>query len=161
MARSRRSKVAAILADLSLGAKEIKIPLRDQSQDSALASLLLSYVDEPEALLNEVYRVLRPGARIVVSSVLKDADLSRIYVESLEDPEHRASAMLGVQSDWRAQQDFLNDASRIIDFEEFGVFRFYDVEELCDMVRSAGFKDLRYELSFGDPPQAIVVSGTR
>ena len=55
----------------------------------------------------------------------------------------------------------MNDASRIIDLEEFGAFRFWDVDELKALVESAGFKDIETTLSLGEPPQAVIVRARR
>ncbi|MGH0036449.1 MAG: class I SAM-dependent methyltransferase [Myxococcota bacterium] len=150
-------------ANLDVEATAHRIPLLDESQDVALASLLISYLREPVPFLREVCRILRPGGRVVVSSVVKDADLSGIYLGALG-----AEGVIGAtDASWSPErarsirQDFLNDASRIIDLEEFGVFRFYDAVELQAILGEAGFSSVRAIHTFGDPAQAVVASGVR
>jgi len=58
-------------------------------------------------------------------------------------------------------QNFLNDASRLLEFEERGRFRFWDTAALQDFVAKAGFSEVSTQFSFGDPPQAIVVTAQR
>ena len=56
---------------------------------------------------------------------------------------------------------FLNDASRILDLEEDGTFRFWDLDELSELVRSTGFTIERSFHALGDPPQAAVLVAYR
>jgi hypothetical protein len=45
--------------------------------------------------------------------------------------------------------------------EEDGLFRFWEPQELADLVSVAGFVNVTQELALGQPPQAVVVAGTR
>lgn len=150
-----------IVADLDNAKRSARVPFADSAFDLALLSLLVSYVEDAESLLGEVRRVLRPGGRVVVSSIMKDADLSKIYIDSLDDLAlgHSLQWASGERELRSLRQDFLNDASRILDFEEFGVFRFYEPEQLSDLLERAGFTDVEVHLSFGEPPQAAVAVG--
>jgi len=56
---------------------------------------------------------------------------------------------------------FLNDAARILDFEEEGTFRFWDLEELEELTRRAGFVVEEARYAFGEPPQAAMVVARR
>lgn len=138
------------------------IPALSGSYDAAVASLLLSYLKRPADLVGEAFRVLRPGGRFVASTLRKDADFSRIYVEELN--EARARAIFGdeiADSLDELAHSFMNDAARLLDLEERGWFRFWDPEELCVLLKRVGFRQVRAARSFGDPPQAIIVSGRR
>jgi ubiquinone/menaquinone biosynthesis C-methylase UbiE len=158
-------EVRPIRADLAVNAGGCMVPLADASVDAAIASLLISYLPEPEALIREAFRVLRPGGRFVVSSLRRDADTSRLYIRGVEELKAgRGRELLGDQTPERvaeASRSFLNDAARLLDLEEEGVFRFYDEDELVEIVRAAGFRQVIAEPSFGDPGQAVVVSATR
>ena len=50
------------------------LPLADGSCDAALAVLVLSYVEDPAAVLREAARILRPGGRLVVVEAARHAD---------------------------------------------------------------------------------------
>jgi len=157
--------VSYTLCDLDLRHEAQRLPVRSGSYDAAIGSLVLSYLENPLLLLREMYRILRPGGRLVVSSMCRDADISKLYVESLAElQEGQSQALLpgldrgGLET---AARSFLNDAARILDLEESGAFRFWDAEELEALVAEAGFRAIVSDRGFGDPPQAVVVSARR
>jgi len=165
LVEGRRGLVHCVVCDLATSSTLPAIPLRYGIYDSILASLLLSYVSDPLQLLREMRRLLKPAGRVVVSSLRKDADISKLFLQV-------ASELLSLEAnDPLAQQakenlatslrEFLNDASRLLDLEELGLFHFWDEAELAALLRSAGFDEVETTLAFGTPPQAIVVSGRR
>jgi len=137
----------------------------EERYDAALLSLVLSYVQDPLELLRSVSRAMRPGARIVVSTLQRDADISRLYLESLDEMRAgRARDVLGVEAEIvldESQRTFLNDMARVLDLEEQGIFRFSDAPELVALVREAGFDHIKTSMAFGDPPQAVVVTAQK
>jgi ubiquinone/menaquinone biosynthesis C-methylase UbiE/pimeloyl-ACP methyl ester carboxylesterase len=154
-----------LAADLNLVHRQQTIPLASASFDRAIASLLISYLERPELFLEEVFRILRPGGRLVVSSLCRDADISRLYVECFAEhqigwterdlPELR-EAELGTLA-----RNFLNDAARILELEELGAFCFWDPGELAELVAKAGFVEIVTSSALGVPPQAVVVSAAK
>jgi ubiquinone/menaquinone biosynthesis C-methylase UbiE len=112
--------------------------------------------------MRDALRVLKPGGRVVVSTLKRDADLSLIWAEnekalrggSADDPEAVAELDESLRS-------FFNDASRLMLLEEDGLFSFWEPQELVALVRQAGFSDVKHELALGEPPQAVIVSGIR
>lgn len=157
-------RVGMVLADLGVGGR-LFLPLKTEGYDAVLAGLLLTYLPDPEAFLAEVFRVLRPGGRLVVSGIRPDADVSKLYLDSMEElPRERLAELFGermASSAPELRRTFLSDASRILDLEEFGYFRFWDAEDLARMVSEAGFCHLKTTEVFGDPPQAILVQASR
>ncbi|MBW2231002.1 MAG: methyltransferase domain-containing protein [Deltaproteobacteria bacterium] len=152
-------------ADLDLRESGQRIPVAAAGVDRVLASLLLGYLEHPDRVLAEIYRILRPGGRVVISTLCRDADISRLYAESYAElqvgyaghdlPELRR-ADLG-----RIARNFLNDAARILELEEEGAFHFWDPEELHALVSDAGFVEIETGRALGTPPQAVVLSATR
>jgi ubiquinone/menaquinone biosynthesis C-methylase UbiE len=142
-----------------------RIPLLAGVADAVIASLLISYLPNVEDLLSEAIELLRPGGRLVLSSLRRDADISRIYVDGISElPPDRVREHFGetaVEDFDRLQRQFLNDAARLIDFEEAGHFRFWDADELERAVTKAGFVDVCSKAVFGEPPQAVVVGARR
>jgi ubiquinone/menaquinone biosynthesis C-methylase UbiE len=160
----RSFAVNRIAADLDLSCGFV--PLQSRSADAALASLVISYLADPEALLRDVCRVLVPNGRLVLSSMRKDADISGIYAEGVAElqasPSDEIDAAIGDRNSLELlQREFLNSASKLIDLEESGRFRFFDDHELNDLLQSAGFVDVEISRAFGDPPQALVASCRR
>ncbi len=143
----------------------LSVPARAQSYDAVLASLLLGYVGDPVELLHEIRRILRRGGRLVLSNMRRDGDISNIFQEGLTELR---------QGLWRerlgdegsevldaAARNLLNEGARLLELEESGTFRFWDPDELASMVRGAGFRRVRTSLSYGEPPQIVVVSAER
>ena len=157
--------VQCIACDLGAPRVRASIPMRDNTYDAVLASLLLSYVPDPEQLLREIRRVLRPGGRVVVSSLRKDADISKIFLEGYSELQTTGgtapSMRLAADHLAVSAREFLNDASRLLDLEESGLFHFWDEAELAALVEAAGFEKVEATSAFGTPPQAIVVSARR
>jgi ubiquinone/menaquinone biosynthesis C-methylase UbiE len=144
---------------------EIGVPFASRAFDRLICSLVVSYVEDAARLVTEAFRVLRPGGVLVLSSPKRDADLSSLYQETMEDllPEDLES-MAGYDravSFEDVQRNYLNEAARLLDFEELGQFRFRDADELEDLVSAAGFVDVETSLSLGSPPQAVVVRAVR
>ena len=133
--------------------------------DAALLSLVLSYMRAPETLLDAVFRSLLPGGRIVVSSLKRDADISRLYIEGVDElRQGRVRDALGPEAEQQLDasvRSFLNDMARVLDLEEQGVFRFLDPAEVKEMMSVAGFRNLSHDFAFGDPPQAVVIAGIK
>jgi ubiquinone/menaquinone biosynthesis C-methylase UbiE/pimeloyl-ACP methyl ester carboxylesterase len=159
------TELSWLAADLDVVATSLEVPLRDATFDAVLASLLLSYLERPDCVLSEIFRILRPGGRVVVSSLLKDADISRLYVESVTELQLSDSAQqlpeLGDISLGSVARNFLNDASKILDLEAEGSFVFWEPSQLCELLESAGFVGIESRISFGNPGQAVVVGGYR
>jgi len=133
--------------------------------DAVLASLVISYVSDPILLLTQIHAALRPGGRLVLSTLRRDADISRLHIDGLSElraglarQEFGESAAEAIDEMARG---FLNDAARILDFEEEGTFRFWDLEELEELTRRAGFVVEEARYAFGEPPQAAMVVARR
>jgi ubiquinone/menaquinone biosynthesis C-methylase UbiE len=159
------SSVQYLVADLDVPEGFLRIPLRSASCDRVMASLVLSYVKRPFELLREIHRVLRPGARLVISAMQKDADISKIYMEGLDElrsglglAKFRAE---GAEQLAKSARTFLNDAARLLDLEEQGAFQFWESDELAALVRGAGFSNISVCPAFGAPPQAVIVAADR
>lgn len=153
-----------VVADIDVS-RHLCLPLSSSLYDAVLASLVISYLQNPASFLAEVFRVLKPGGRLVVSTLRPDPDISRLFVDGLSELRARgARSSFQLESDHEFDslaRDFLNDASRILDFEEDGHFRFWDTDEFVDLVVSAGFERVSTSRGLGDPPQAVLVSACR
>jgi ubiquinone/menaquinone biosynthesis C-methylase UbiE len=141
------------------------LPIKTGGLDAVCASLVLNYVANPKELLGEIFRVLRPGGRLVASCVRRDADISRICVNTVAELRSgRARDALGPEGEGRlarALKGFINDAGKLLDLEERGVFQFWDQEEFLELARSVGFVNLAAKSAYGSPPQALVLTARR
>jgi ubiquinone/menaquinone biosynthesis C-methylase UbiE len=143
----------------------LSVPARAESYDAVLASLLLGYVSDPVELLREMRRILRPGGRLVLSNMRRDGDISNIFQEGLTElRQGLGRERLGDEGSEvldAAARNLLNEGARLLELEESGAFRFWDPDELARMVRRAGFRKVKTTLSYGVPPQIVVVSAER
>ena len=154
-----------VASDLDIVEGQLGIPVASSSFDGVVASLFLSYIERPVTLLRDAFRLLRPGGRMVVSSLIKDADISRLFEESLSelrvgDARDRLPEMQDYPLDSIAR-NFLNDAARILDLEADGAFIFWEPAELVELLESAGFVEVDYTTTFGYPGQAVVLSARK
>jgi ubiquinone/menaquinone biosynthesis C-methylase UbiE/pimeloyl-ACP methyl ester carboxylesterase len=154
-----------VVADLNLNSSFCSIPLAKGLADRVIASLLLNYLSDPEHFLAEVFSLLRPEGRIVLSVLRQDADTSKICVDGVAELRTgQGLASFGKLRESkvdRALGGFINDAARLLDLEEQGVFRFWDKDELEAAVAAAGFIETATVSEFGDPPQAWVLTAVR
>jgi ubiquinone/menaquinone biosynthesis C-methylase UbiE len=161
----RAFQVFYVDADLDLLHDEQRIPIKSNSFDAVVGSFLLSYLENPILVLMEIYRLLRPGGRLVISSLCRDADISKLYVESVAELSLKTDDV-GLPGFDRsklpnAARNFLNDAAKILDLEDAGAFRFWDPSDLGNLVIDAGFSEVTKDSSLGVPPQASVVSARK
>lgn len=94
------------------------LPFPDNQFDRIVSNLVLGYVQNPLAALKELYRVLAPEGRMVISNLKPNGDFSGIYqnlVSSAALPHQRKEA-----------RDLLNNYGKIRQAEKEGQFCFYD-----------------------------------
>ncbi len=145
------------------------LPFDDASFDAVALSLVLSYVSHPEDSLFEIRRVLRPKGVLVLSSMIRDSDSSRLYLDLIDVLERAPSDLLGDVPDLESRRQgllsacrrFIDHAAELYRVEEEGLFRFYGEVELRHAVACRGFEDIKVERAFGSPPQAIVLTCVR
>ena len=58
---------------------------RKPAFDAVLASLVISYVAEPKVLLERIRLAFKPRGRLVISTLRRDADISRLHVDGLAE----------------------------------------------------------------------------
>jgi ubiquinone/menaquinone biosynthesis C-methylase UbiE len=154
-------EVSFVEANLDAGNGIASFPVATGSFDGAVASLMLSYVSRPIVALREMHRILRPGARLVVSSLRQDADMSKLFIDGLAELRTRGATLVPDDHLDRAARNYMNQASRLLDLEESGVFRFWNSSELASLISRAGFEVIATQESFGSPPQAVVITAIR
>jgi len=123
----------------------------DDCFDKIVCSLLLSYLKKPEKLLQHLHRVLRPGGRIVISSMKPFCDLSAIYRGFIEQKATRGEI--------ESARELLRAAGAIKVREEQGYYEFFSAEQLTAMLEGSGFRQVQCFASLGN--QANVVAGIK
>jgi len=108
-----------IACDYAIGTGE-RIPFCDNSFDAVSSLLVFSYIKDPETMLNEVYRVLKPGGKIAICTLGKKL-LTR-----------------GIPAIYQISEKMNVNHVVMKDFGE----RYYDREEMDDLFTHAGFSDI-------------------
>jgi ubiquinone/menaquinone biosynthesis C-methylase UbiE/alpha-beta hydrolase superfamily lysophospholipase len=106
------------------------LPFPDNQFDRIVSNLVLGYVHDPLAMLKELYRVLAPNGRMVLSNLKPNGDFSGIY-QSLV-----SSAALSTQRE--EARDLLNNYGKIRQAEKEGQFCFFDRRQWESIVATLG-----------------------
>jgi SAM-dependent methyltransferase/alpha-beta hydrolase superfamily lysophospholipase len=127
------------------------VHIADNCFDKVVCSLLLSYLKSPERLLKQLHRVIRPGGRIVISSMKPFCDLSSIYRDFVEQK--------AATTDIESARELLRAAGAIKVKQEQGYYAFFSSEELSELLVKAGFNPPQCFTSLGN--QACVAFATK
>lgn len=96
------------------------LPFRDGTFDALASLLAFSYVPDPEAMLEESYRVLKPGGRIAICT------LSRTVFTSIVPLVYQVGEKVGLKK------------VGVGDFSE----RYYTNREIAGLLEEAGFAEI-------------------
>ncbi len=125
-----------------------RIPLADGSVDKLCCSLVLSYLQDPLATLQELVRVLKPGGRIVVTSLKPYADLSEIYRNFVSQAQN--------EQDILEARKLLSSAGQIKQKEGEGHYQFFSERELMALMIAVGLERVKIHRSFGNQANVAV-----
>jgi SAM-dependent methyltransferase len=110
--------------------------------DIVIASLFVSYYPEPETIVSQIFRVLRPGGRLVMSNPVPRPHFAKVFWRSgWAVIRHLLSAL-----------QLLKYAARIERFGKIGVFHFFNQNQTRDLLLRVGFdaRSVSIVLSFAD-----------
>ena len=97
------------------------LPFEDNQFDRIISNLVLGYIPDPQAVLHELFRVLAPGGRMVISNLKPNGDFSEIYQNLV--------AYAGSNNQKTEARELLNNYGKIRQAEKEGQFRFFDQTE--------------------------------
>jgi len=122
--------------------KKLWLPFQDNYFDKICCSLFLSYVKNPQFILAKLFRVLKPGGRIVATSLKPYCDLSQIYRNFVDQTES--------DQEIEDARDLLRAAGRIKEKEYQGHYHFFSEKELISLLTKAKGKAIRVYRSFAN-----------
>ena len=156
------SKLKFNALDFGNSSLDFKIPFEDNKFDRILSSLVLSYLKNPDVTFSEFVRCLKPGGRIVISTMKPDTDMSIIFTnlikkieQSNEYSKHKKDDIL---ESIRAQA---NRVAFLLTLVEECQFRFFSKEEILGFAEENNLKDVTITESYGTPSQAFILSGVK
>lgn len=130
---------------------ETILPFKENTFDKVCCNLVISYIRTPEETVREMVRLLKPGGRIVVTSLKPFADLSQVY-------RNFVKVAKGTEDITKAQK-LLSNAGRIRAKEAQGIYQFFSEEALTDLLKQASVCEVETYRSLGN--QANVVVGVK
>jgi ubiquinone/menaquinone biosynthesis C-methylase UbiE len=104
------------------------LPFADNQFDRIVSNLVLGYVADPQKVLRELFRVLAPGGRMVISNLKPNGDFSGIYQNLVS---HAGQIDQKVEA-----RELLNNYGKIRQAEKEGQFRFFDQTEWRNILDS-------------------------
>lgn len=126
------------------------LPLADGSVAKICSSLVVSYLENPALLFEEIYRLLRPGGVAIVSSMKPGCDMTVLYHDSIEQNYSEEND--------REARVLLSAAGEIKLKQEAGTYQFYEKLELERLAFDAGFSEIKSYRSFGGQANVVRVS---
>lgn len=141
-----RPKYRYLLSDL-----QNPLPFASGSFTKICCSLVLSYLDDPLEVLRKLMHLLRPGGRIVVSSLKPHNDLSLIYRNFVD--------VSNSDEEIKEARKLLSNAGRIRQKEGEGRYQFFSKMELMAMLATVRARAIEGRMSFGN--QSCVAGGEK
>jgi len=126
------------------------LPFKDRYFNKTCSSLVLSYVAEPILAAKELFRTLKHGGKIVISSLKPYADLSEVYRNFITIAKSEKEVLEG--------RKLLSEIGRIRQKEGMGHYRFFNEREIKFILLAAGGKKVRVFKSLGDQVNVAVAS---
>jgi SAM-dependent methyltransferase len=143
---------------------ELNMNFRPNYFNKIVASLFISYLYNPDDIIYEFYRILKPGGRLLVSSMKPDSDISLIFTNYIYKVKNFDLGNTGIKDQEMNLTDaraMLNEAASLFELEEDGYFKFYSDTELVSMFENAGFINIKVTSSMGKPAQAVIITGEK
>lgn len=126
-----------VIANLEEG-----LPFRSELFNKVCCNLVLSYLESPEQTMLELVRVLRPGGKLIVSSLKPYCDLSLIY--------HNYVLQTQTALEREDAKCLLSNTGQIRRKEREGHYHFYDQDELAEMFTKSGLHSVQVIRTLGN-----------
>jgi ubiquinone/menaquinone biosynthesis C-methylase UbiE len=150
--------------DFSKNGLEMNLNFKANYFDKIVASLFISYLYNPDDIIYDFYRMLKPGGRLLVSSMKPDSDISLIftdYINKVQKFDLADTEIKDQEMNLTAARAMLNEAASLFELEEDGYFKFYSDKELVSMLENAGFENITVTSSLGKPEQVVIITGEK
>nr|MDA3789887.1 class I SAM-dependent methyltransferase [Desulfobacula sp.] len=137
---------------------QTKINCPSDSFDRIGASLVIPYLFDPESIIKEFYRILDNEGVLVLSSLKPNAESSKAYFDEAQAIAKRDDLNENVRERLLdSLREFGAFLSRLIELEDEGRFHFFPVDELINLIKKAGFSNIHFIESLGNPPSAVII----
>ncbi len=132
------------------GRSRVRLGFADNSVSRICGSLLISYLKDPVAVLEEFRRILVPGGVAVLSSMKPNSDLTVLY--------HGFVVGEGAAEEASEHAEKLLTAAGGIKLKEHsGIYTFFSEEEMLEVAQQAGFVKCELCRSLGNQANILRV----
>ncbi len=128
------------------------LPFKDGSFDRIMSNLVIGYLRDPAATIRELFRVLAPGGKMVLTNLKPCSDLTQIYRNFVD----RTTAKTAIHE----AREVLNNSSHIRQGESEGAFQFYSQDEFHQVLQACGADNPRVFPTFGNQAYIGIVEKT-
>ncbi|GEM_PF-550492 len=126
------------------------LPYASDSYDKICCNLVISYLKNPDHSIRELFRVLKPGGVIAISTLKPYADLSEIYRHFISQAES--------EQDLVEARKLLSSAGQIKRREGEGHYYFFSEKELKTLMVGVGAQEVKTFRSFGNQANVVVAA---
>lgn len=126
-----------------------RLPFADGEFNKLVSNLVISYVRDPLFTIKEMFRVVKPGGFLVITTLKSYADTSEIY----------RNYVLGNEDQSRIEETrrLLINAGKIKEKETEGQFTFFSEEELLGLAKQANAADVQVVRCFANQANALII----
>ena len=125
------------------------LPFADNQFDRIVSNLVLGYLSDPQEVLRELFRVLAPGGRMVLSNLKPNGDFSGIYQNLVN---HTSESKQKIEA-----RNLLHNYGKIRQAEKEGQFRFFDKSEWMQCLDSIGARYTAVYPTFANQAYLIIL----
>ncbi len=115
-----------------LEANAESLPFRDGSFDGVVANNVIFYVENPEKMTAEAYRVLKSGGIFTISGPKQNPDIHKLLDDIVEEFKQK-----GIYQMFREDVEHFSNSS--VKLKSTGIHNMYQPEEMVKLLTKTGF----------------------
>lgn len=111
------------------------LPFNDGSFDGVVANNVIFYVENPQKMTGEVYRVLKPGGVLAISGPKQNPDIPKLLDNIVYEFKQK-----GIYDALREDVEHFSGSS--VQLKSTGIHNMYQPEEMVGLLTETGFKEV-------------------
>ena len=144
---ARRKKSNSINIDIRHGNMNQKLEFESDSFDRVISNNVVYILSDKgrESVLKEFFRVLKPGGRLVISTLKTGFNPRKIYIETFRMGKKQLGTIKALLKALKFALPSLKILfyNRIINNkQQKGAYKYFSRQEIKDLLASAGFKEI-------------------
>lgn len=124
------------------------LPFKGHCFHKICCNFVVSYLIDPLESLKELFRTLKTGGRMVVTSLKPYADLSQIYRDFIQ--------VSRTEEELEQARLVLNNTGMIMHKEAEGYYQFFSEAELYNLLKEIGASNIQTFRAFGDQANVVL-----